>query len=102
MSFLPYLGTGIGFGLVTGWVVGLFTKKVASIVGFFLGFLFVLLQILVLNHLIQVNWPQVARAFDHVVHAARGSQSHWWAMLLWNFPYAGSFAVGFALGFRKG
>lgn len=101
-SFLPYLGTGIAFGLATGWVVGYFTKKVAKITAFFLGLVFVLLQVLVMNHLIQVNWPDVGRAFDHIVQVTRGHQSQVWAMLLWNFPYAGSFTAGFVLGFRKG
>jgi uncharacterized membrane protein (Fun14 family) len=99
---LPYLGTGIGFGLVTGWAVGFVTKKVAKIAAFFLGVLFIAVQVLVVNKLLVVNWHGFTDVFIQVTKPFTSNPSHWWSLLLVSFPYAGAFAVGFAFGFKKG
>jgi uncharacterized membrane protein (Fun14 family) len=101
-NYLPYLGAGIGFGLVSGWVVGFFFKKLAKIAALILGLLFVCVQIMVVNRWVQVNWPKVAASAGHLAQQVQGSQSSFWSVLLWNFPYAGSFCAGFAMGFKSG
>lgn len=97
-----WLGTGVGFGLISGWVVGFVLKKVALLAACFLGLVFVAIQLLVVNRFITVNWPAVADLFGHVARGLSAPHASWWQMLVGNFPYAGSFGVGFFFGFRKG
>lgn len=101
-SVLAWLGTGIGFGLVSGWVVGFVLKKVALVAAFILGVIFIVIQLMVVNRFISVNWPAVAEFFGHAAKQMGAQNAPWWKMLIGNFPYAGSFGVGFFLGFRKG
>jgi len=87
---------------VAGWAVGYVTKKVAKLVALVLGVFFILIQVLVVNRFLNVNWQAVSSLFDSMAHQLSGQSSHWWSLLLFQFPYAGSFGVGFVLGFRKG
>ena len=57
---------------------------------------------MVVSHMVQVNWHGVAAGFGRLTHSVQGSRSALWSILVYNFPYAGAFAVGFGLGFRKG
>jgi uncharacterized membrane protein (Fun14 family) len=99
---LAWLGTGIGFGLISGWSVGYVLKKVALLAAFILGVAFILLQVMVVNRYVTVDWKAVAHVFGQAAHSVTARNATWWKVLLTNFPYAGSFGVGFFLGFRKG
>ncbi|MBM3464158.1 MAG: hypothetical protein FJX76_18840 [Armatimonadetes bacterium] len=99
---LPYVGTNVGLGLVSGWAVGFTLKKIAKLAAILLGISFVLIQILVVNKFLAINWPGLAAAFAQISKKSTAQSPHWWSLLLYNFPYAGSFAVGFFLGFKKG
>lgn len=110
-ALVPTVGTGVGFGLVTGWAVGFLAKKVAKLVALLAALVFIGIQLAVANRLLTVNWHGVATAFDKVSSQLSSESTHTlfglpvsgpWSLLLVNFPYAGSFAVGFLLGFRKG
>lgn len=101
-SVLAWLGTGVGFGLVSGWAVGYALKKVALFAAFIVGVVFIIIQLMVVNRLVTVDWNAVATFFGHASRAVSGPHASWWNVLLSNFPYAGSFGVGFFLGFRKG
>ena len=99
---IPYLATGIGLGLVTGWAVGFTLKKIAKLAALLLGVTFVLVQLLVVNRMMFVNWPAIGSFFNVAKTEAASHSRHWWSMLLVNFPYATSFGVGFLSGFKKG
>lgn len=90
----------LGGGGIAGWCVGFTLKKVAKIVAIFLGITFITLQYLAYKHVITVDWNKVQNAVDkqHFEHSAEGFMS----ILTYNLPFAGSFVVGFLLGFKKG
>lgn len=90
----------LGGGGIAGWCVGFTLKKVAKIVAIFLGITFITLQYLAYKHIITVDWNKVQNAVDkqHLEQSAQGFMS----VLTYNLPFAGSFVVGFLLGFKKG
>ena len=101
-NVLAWLGTGIGFGLVSGWAVGYALKKVALLAALLLGLSFILVQLMVVNRFVTVDWKAVADSFGHASRSLSGPNASWWKLLVNNFPYAGSFGVGFFMGFKKG
>ncbi len=90
----------LGGGGIAGWCVGYTLKKVAKVVAIFLGITFITLQYLAYKHIITVDWTKVQSAVDkqHLEKSAEGFMS----VLTYNLPFAGSFVVGFFLGFKKG
>ena len=90
----------LGGGGIAGWCVGYTLKKVAKVVAIFLGITFITLQYLAYKHIITVDWTKVQSAVDkqHLEKSAEGYMS----VLTYNLPFAGSFVVGFFLGFKKG
>ena len=101
-QYLPVLGAGVGFGLVSGWAVGYLAKKVMLLLALAVGLVFVVIQVMVVSKLLSVNWHGVSVSFTRLTHHVQGGHSAMWSVLVYNFPYAGAFAVGFALGFKKG
>lgn len=101
-DYVPVLGAGVGFGLVSGWAVGYLAKKLMLLLALAVGLVFVVIQVMVVSRLLSVNWQGVAASFDRLTHQVQGGHSALWSVLVYNFPYAGAFAVGFALGFKKG
>ncbi len=95
-----FLLATLGGGGIAGWAVGYTLKKVAKVVAIFLGVTFITLQYLAYKHVITVDWSKVQNAVDkqHLEKSAEGLMS----ILTYNLPFAGSFIVGFWLGFRKG
>ena len=95
-----FLLATLGGGGIAGWAVGYTLKKVAKIIAIFLGVTFITLQYLAYKHVITVDWSKVQSAVDkqHLEQSAQGIIS----VLTYNLPFAGSFLVGFWLGFRKG
>ena len=90
----------LGGGGIAGWCVGYTLKKVAKVVAIFLGITFITLQYLAYKHVINVDWNKVQSAVDkqHLEQSAEGFMS----ILTYNLPFAGSFVVGFLVGFKKG
>ena len=95
-----FLLATLGGGGIAGWAVGYTLKKVAKIVALFLGITFISLQYLAYKNIITVDWSKVQNAVDkqHLEQSAQGFMS----VLTYNLPFAGTFLVGFWLGFRKG
>lgn len=90
----------LGGGGIAGWAVGYTLKKVAKVVAIFLGITFISLQYLAYKNIITVDWTKVQNAVDqkHLEESAQSLMS----MLTYNLPFAGTFVVGFWLGFKKG
>jgi len=105
----------LSFGTVCGICAGVFVKKGAKAVAFFLGGVFVVLQYFTSFNLLTVNWGSIASRFEqqfHTIPSAPGEKSEPPTVLsLWNwlvdfltadFPPRATFLAGFILGLRVG
>ncbi|KAF9227527.1 hypothetical protein BS17DRAFT_693358 [Gyrodon lividus] len=101
------------FGTVCGLCAGVFVKKGARMVAFFLGGVFVLLQYLGSMSLVKVDWARTASRFENLFYTtdALGNKkppsigSLWrWIVdfLTADFQPRASFMAGLALGLRVG
>jgi len=94
----------LGFGGAAGLVVGYAAKKVTKVVALLLGLLFIVLQVLVYNELISVNWGAVQHTAQQVWTDPHGATlaDRAWAIVTANLPFGGGFVTGFVLGFKLG
>ena len=94
----------LGFGGVAGAVVGYTAKKVTKLVALVLGLAFILVQVLVYQGLVSVNWGAVQTTAEGVWTDPQGVTlaEHAWAILTANLPFGGGFVTGFVLGFKLG
>jgi len=101
------------FGTVTGICAGVFIKKGAKMVAFFLGGVFVLLQYLGSLSLVRVDWGRMASRFENLFYTrdALGHKRPPTISSLWrwvvdfltaDFQPRASFIAGLALGLRIG
>ncbi len=95
-----FMLTTLGAGGIAGWAVGYTLKKVAKIFALILGVTFISLQYLAYKNIITVDWNKVQNAVDkqHLEQSAQGFMS----IITYNLPFAGTFLIGFWLGFKKG
>ncbi|KAG0705914.1 FUN14 family-domain-containing protein [Suillus ampliporus] len=103
----------LSFGTVSGICAGVFIKKGAKMVAFFLGGVFVLLQYLSSMTLVRVDWDRMASRFENLLYTkdelgnkrAPTISSLWrWVVdfLTADFQPRASFIAGLALGLRVG
>jgi len=101
------------FGTVCGLCAGVFIKKGARMVAFFLGGVFVLLQYLGSASLVKVDWARMASRFENLFYTTDtlgnkkppriGSLWRWVVdFLTADFQPRASFVAGLALGLRVG
>ncbi len=95
-----YLLATLGGGGIAGWAVGYTLKKVAKVIAIFLGISFISLQFLAYKNIITVDWNKVQNAVDQKY--IEQSATSFMSILTYNLPFAGTFVVGFWLGFKKG
>jgi uncharacterized membrane protein (Fun14 family) len=93
--------TQLGFGTVVGIAVGYAAKKVAKFLLIFLGIFFVALQYLSFQGFITMNYQKFQQAFEALIGRATDAPSIP-SFITAGVPFYGSFALGFALGFKKG
>ncbi|KIK59766.1 hypothetical protein GYMLUDRAFT_74210 [Collybiopsis luxurians FD-317 M1] len=103
----------LGFGTVAGICAGVFIKKGAKTIAFFLGGVFVLLQYLGSFSLLRVDWGRVGQRFESLFYTkdAQGNKKAptIWTAWLWlvdfltaDFQPRASFLAGLGLGLRIG
>ncbi|KAF8902041.1 FUN14 family-domain-containing protein [Gymnopilus junonius] len=103
----------LGFGTVTGICAGVFVKKGAKAIAWFLGGIFFILQYLRSASLVEVNWGKMSSKFEDLFHSrdTSGISKPPTVVSLWNwlidfltadFQPRASFIAGFALGLRIG
>ena len=94
----------LGFGGVAGVVVGYTAKKVTKLVALGLGLTFILLQVLVYEGFIAVDWGAVQNSAETLWRDPQGITlaDRTWQILSANLPFGGGFVAGFAIGFKLG
>jgi len=94
----------LGFGGIAGSLVGYSAKKLTKLVAVGLGILFILMQLLVHQGFISVNWTHVQTTAEQVWRNPEGLTlaDRAWNILVANLPFGGGFVAGFALGFKFG
>lgn len=105
---LATTATSIGFGGITGFLIGYAIKKVMKIMLIVLGLLFVAVIALEYQKLISVNWNKIqtglSSALGNVTNGQiPGTQENIAAtMTNIGIPLTGSLTAGFVLGFLRG
>jgi len=103
----------LSFGTVAGITVGVFIKKGAKAVAFFVGGMFVLLQYFNSMSLVRVDWVKVSRRFENLFYTVQenGQRKPPSVQSLWNwlvdfltadFQPRATFIAGLLLGLRIG
>lgn len=97
---VKFMLTTLGGGGIAGWAVGFTLKKFAKMMALLVGIAFISLQVLAFNQFITIDWNRIKSAVpdESIEKSATGLMS----IITYNLPFAGSFIVGFWLGFRKG
>jgi uncharacterized membrane protein (Fun14 family) len=90
----------LGGGGLAGWAVGFTLKKVAKLAALVLGIGFISIQYLAYNSYITIDWERIKKTVPD--EQLEQSASSLMSVLTYNLPFAGSFVVGFWMGFRKG
>jgi len=96
-----FILTTLGAGGIAGWAVGFTLKKVAKIFALILGIVFVSLQVLAYKKLISIDWVKIESLVAEN-QELENSVSGVMSVITYNLPFAGSFIIGFWLGFKKG
>jgi uncharacterized membrane protein (Fun14 family) len=101
--FIPYIQQ-LGFGGISGFLVGYALKKVGKVVAIVLGILFVILQVLAYYGFVSINWIEVQKSVDPLLET-NTLQAIWQGVLnilTYNFVAAAAFIPGLILGLRRG
>ena len=91
----------IGFGGIVGWGVGFFTKKIAKIIIIAAALVFICIQILIhFGYIPGIEWARLGKDITNAID--KNFLNTVWNLLVNNLPFAGSFAVFFLIGLKKG
>jgi uncharacterized membrane protein (Fun14 family) len=100
--------TSVGFGGITGFLIGFAIKKAMKIILVVVGLIFVAFVSLEYQKIITVNWNKIQTTATAVLgnvtsDRVPGSTDHI-STILGNFgiPLTGSLTAGFVLGFMRG
>lgn len=96
-----YLKTS-GFGFITGFIIGYAFKKISKLFVIIFGILLIVVQLMVYNGVINVNWGIIESATKSIFANQEWSLEKLKSVLLVNLPFAGAAGVGFLLGLKKG
>lgn len=104
MSFemLTPFATQLGFGGLSGLAVGYAFKKLLKILVVLVGLFFVALMYLAYVDFIEINYDKISSAFQGLISSLQSGSFDLPAFITGNVPFAGSFVVGFGIGFKMG
>jgi uncharacterized membrane protein (Fun14 family) len=91
----------LGAGGVGGFVVGYAIKKIAKLIVVLIGILLLGLIYLSSQGILEVNYSKLFDAIQGWLGGA-GQAVGWLTPIIAHLPFAGSFMVGFFLGFKMG
>ncbi len=97
-----FIAFNAGAGFVLGFAVGYALKKLLKLLLFLLGIVTLLILGLEYYGVIQVNYDKFIELVDKALNMTRGAASGIVSHALASLPFAGSFALGLALGFKMG
>jgi len=97
-AFLPYQ---LGIGGVGGFIIGILFKKAVRLAIILIGGLILILAYLGFSGAITVNYGKLADSIRGLFGLGKEAAG-WLAPIIFNLPLAGSFIVGFILGFKIG
>jgi uncharacterized membrane protein (Fun14 family) len=100
-EIFPSLGYQLGIGGVGGFIVGYAFKKLSKLLVIVLGLFIVALLYLGIEGIISINYDALWNALANSLGMAESAFS-WIVGLISLLPFAGSFIVGFLLGFKLG
>jgi len=91
----------LGVGGIGGFLVGYAVKKVLKILAIFLGIIILILAYLGYTGIITVHYEKLAETVQGLMGLS-GQASNLFVAIASHIPFAASFALGCALGFKKG
>lgn len=100
-----FLAQRIGLGALLGLAVGYTAKKALKVALIIVAVLLLVLLTLQSFELISINWHVVEEAYTQAFQhpdGILGSLSDWAGQIETLLPVAGSFLVGFLIGFKLG
>jgi uncharacterized membrane protein (Fun14 family) len=101
MSFENFssIATTVGFGGITGFLIGYFIKRIVKILMFVFGAIFALLMYLQHQGMISVNMDKLQNFADGILTTVTG-QIQITTMEHFGIPLSSSMTAGFVLGLR--
>jgi uncharacterized membrane protein (Fun14 family) len=100
-EIFPQLGFQVGTGAIGGFIVGYAVKKISKLVAIVIGLFLVALIYLGTQGIISINYGALWGAVEKALGLA-GSGLSWLVHVVSLLPFAGTFVVGFLLGFKLG
>jgi len=100
-DIFPSLGFQLGAGGIGGFIVGYAVKKISKLVAIVIGLFLIALIYLGTQGIISINYDALFKAMENALGLA-GSGLSWLVGIISLLPFAGSFVVGFLLGFKLG
>jgi uncharacterized membrane protein (Fun14 family) len=91
----------LGTGAIGGFVVGYAIKKVAKLIVVLIGIFLLAWIYLSSQGILYVNYDKLNNAIEGLLGGA-GQAAGWLTPIIAHLPFAGSFLVGFFLGFKMG
>ncbi len=100
-ELLPSMGFQLGAGGIGGFIVGYAVKKISKLVAVVIGLFLIALIYLGTQNIISINYDALWKAMADAFGLASSGFS-WLVGIISLLPFAGSFVVGFLLGFKLG
>jgi len=91
----------LGLGGVGGFIVGFALKKISKLIVILMGLFIIVLLYLSTSGIISINYDKLWSALQGGL-GYLGQAASWLVGLISLLPFAGSFIVGFLLGFKLG
>lgn len=101
VEILTPILTQLGVGGVAGLAVGYALKKIGKIIAFLLGVAFIGLELLAYKGIININYTALEEWAKGVIGQV-GQAEGVMTVIIGNLPFAASFLVGLAIGFKMG
>ncbi len=97
-----FIAFNAGAGFILGFAVGYALKKLLKLLLLLLGLATILLLGLEYYGIIQINYDKFVAVVEKAINATRGTAGGVVSHAIASLPFAGSFAVGLAIGFKMG
>ena len=100
-EILTSVGFQLGAGGIGGFIVGFAIKKLSKLIAILIGLFLAVLIYLSTQGIININYSTLSNALSSAL-GNMGSAVSWLVGVVSLLPFAGSFIVGFLIGFKIG